>query len=59
MIGFWDFLVMKEGLLLPNKPAVPGKPRINTTPFARKWYSGKGPKKVPAISAKRVMALGR
>jgi hypothetical protein len=46
MIGFWDFLALKEGLLLANKPAVPGKPRINTTSFARTWYTGKGPTKV-------------
>ena len=35
---FRDFLKVTEGLLLPDKPGVPGVSRINTSPFPRSRY---------------------
>lgn len=33
MITFHQYVALREGLLLPDKPPRPGLPRINTTPF--------------------------
>jgi hypothetical protein len=33
-----DFLAMVEGLLLPDRPSVPGKSRLNTSVFPRSRY---------------------
>jgi hypothetical protein len=33
MVSFRQFVALREGLLLPDKPPRPGLPRINTTPF--------------------------
>jgi len=30
---FAEYLSQKEGLLMPDRPAVPGLPKINSTPF--------------------------
>jgi hypothetical protein len=32
--SFREFVVAREGLLLPNRPPAPGVPRINTTPLS-------------------------
>jgi hypothetical protein len=37
-LGFKDFLVAQEGLLLPDRPSVPGKSRLNTSIFPRSRY---------------------
>jgi hypothetical protein len=37
-LNFKAFLAVIEGLLLPDKPSVPGTSRINTTPFPRSRY---------------------
>jgi hypothetical protein len=34
-LGFREFLAAAEGLLLPDKPAVPGTGRINMSPYPR------------------------
>lgn len=33
MITFHQYVALREGLLLPDKPPRPGLSRINTTPF--------------------------
>src|SRR5277367_3234997 len=37
-MSFKDFLLAIEGSLLPDKPPVPGRPRLNTTHIPRSWY---------------------
>jgi hypothetical protein len=34
-LGFRDFLAAVEGLLLPDRPSVPGKTRLNMSLFPR------------------------
>jgi hypothetical protein len=34
-LGFKDFLAAVEGLLLPDRPSVPGKTRLNMSLFPR------------------------
>lgn len=42
MMTFRQFLAqVEEGLMLPDRPPVPGKPRLNTTPVPRSWQKGK------------------
>ena len=36
MLTFREYVALREGLLLPDLPAVPGRPRINTTPFTNR-----------------------
>ncbi len=36
--GFRDFLAAVEGLFLPDRPAVPGAPKLNTSPYPRSRY---------------------
>lgn len=33
LITFKEYVAMREGLLLPDRPPLKGMPRINTTPF--------------------------
>ena len=37
-LNFKHFLATVEGLLLPDKPSVPGKSRLNMSPFPRSRY---------------------
>ncbi len=37
-LEFKDFLATVEGLLLPDRPSVPGKSRLNTSVFPRSRY---------------------
>ena len=51
---FKEFLATDEGLLLPDKPSVPGRPRINTSPFPRSWYKPQRPTGTPPPTIKGV-----
>ncbi len=46
MMSFRDYVLLREGLLLPDKPPTPGKPRINTTPWSRRRTRTLKPRKV-------------
>ncbi len=37
-ISFKDFLAKVEGLLLPDRPSVPGKSRLNMSLYPRSRY---------------------
>lgn len=36
MLTFREYVALREGLLLPDRPPSPGLPRINTTPFTNR-----------------------
>jgi hypothetical protein len=36
MMSFHEYVALREGLMLPDRPPVRGRPRLNTTPFTNK-----------------------
>ena len=36
MISFRDYVLLREGILLPDRPPSPGLPRINVSPFTNR-----------------------
>lgn len=36
LTSFAQYCLLREGLLRPDRPSVPGRPRTNTTPWPRR-----------------------
>jgi hypothetical protein len=53
-LSFKTFLATTEGLLLPDRPSVPGKSRLNMSPYPRSRYRANPHLRPPAASVPRL-----
>jgi hypothetical protein len=59
MMTFRQYVLMREGLLLPDRPPRAGLPRINTTPFQnRRRTRTLGPRRVKSARMPTVQKVG-
>jgi hypothetical protein len=53
-LSFKTFLVTVEGLLLPDRPSVPGKSRLNMSPYPRSRYRANPHLRPPGVRVPRL-----
>jgi hypothetical protein len=52
LMSFAEFLALREGLLLPDRPRAPGVPRMNTLPATQAHLRRYAPRKTPQPTPK-------